>query len=108
MSHERAEAQYLRWAETILDEGEPDEDRTGVGTLEYFGEPQMRVDLREEFPLLTSKHVADRLIRTELAWMLHGDTNLRYLAVGMISIFAVIGVIVLITVILNKIFTKKD
>ncbi len=76
----RAEDQYLDWAERILDDGEPTDDRTGVGTLDYFGEPQMKVDLRQEFPLLTTKFVATKPVRSELAWMLHGDTNLRYLA----------------------------
>ncbi len=77
---ERGEIQYLNIAEKILEEGEPTDDRTGVGTYDYFGEPQMSYDLREEFPLLTSKFVATKAVRTELAWMLHGDTNLRYLA----------------------------
>lgn len=76
----RAEDQYLNIAEEILEHGEPTDDRTGVGTLDYFGAPQMTYDLREEFPLLTSKFVATEAIKSELAWMLHGDTNLRYLA----------------------------
>ena len=42
MSYETAENQYLNWAETILNEGEGDDDRTGVGTIEYFGDPQMK------------------------------------------------------------------
>lgn len=73
------EAQYLAWADEILHSGEPTDDRTGVGTWDYFGEPQMAYDLRKEFPLLTSKFVATKAVRSELAWMLHGDTNLRYL-----------------------------
>lgn len=76
----RAEMQYLSIARQILEEGEPTDDRTGVGTLDLFGEPQMAYDLREEFPLLTTKNVATKAVRSELAWMLHGDTNLRYLA----------------------------
>lgn len=76
----RAEDQYLDWAEKILQDGEPTDDRTGVGTLDYFGEPQLKVDLRHDFPLLTTKFVATKQIRSELAWMLHGDTNLQYLA----------------------------
>lgn len=76
----RAEKQYLDYAEIILEHGEPTDDRTGVGTLDYFGDAQMSYDLREEFPLLTSKKLATSVIRSELAWMLHGDTNLRYLA----------------------------
>lgn len=80
MGKPRAELQYLSYARQILEEGEPTDDRTGVGTLDLFGEPQMVYDLREEFPLLTSKNVATKAVRSELAWMLHGDTNLRYLA----------------------------
>ncbi len=77
---ERGEIQYLDIAERILADGEPTDDRTGVGTYDYFGKAQMRYDLRKEFPLLTSKFVATKAVRSELAWMLHGDTNLRYLA----------------------------
>lgn len=80
MEKPRAEQQYLAIAQNILDEGESTDDRTGVGTLDLFGEPQMAYDLRKEFPLLTTKFVATKAVRSELAWMLHGDTNLRYLA----------------------------
>lgn len=73
------EDQYLDLAERILEEGEVRSDRTGVGTRELFGE-QMKFDLRDEFPALTTKKVALGNVRSELAWMLHGDTNLRYLA----------------------------
>lgn len=73
------EDQYLDLAERILEEGEVRGDRTGVGTRELFGE-QMKFDLRDEFPALTTKKVALGKVRSELAWMLHGDTNLRYLA----------------------------
>lgn len=73
------EQQYLNLAEAILDEGEERGDRTGVGTRELFGE-QMKFDLREGLPVLTSKKVALGAIASELAWMLHGDTNLKYLA----------------------------
>ena len=73
------EDQYLDLAERILEEGEVRGDRTGVGTRELFGE-QMKFDLRDEFPALTTKKIALGNVRSELAWMLHGDTNLRYLA----------------------------
>jgi thymidylate synthase len=73
------EDQYLDLAERILEEGEVRGDRTGVGTRELFGE-QMKFDLREGFPVLTTKKVALGAVASELAWMLHGDTNLRYLA----------------------------
>lgn len=77
--YRRAEEQYLAIAENILNEGEPTDDRTGVGTLDYFGEPQMSIDLRQEFPLLTTKKVFYKSVLSELTWMMHGDTNLRYL-----------------------------
>ncbi|MFC0523231.1 thymidylate synthase [Pontibacillus salicampi] len=53
-------------------------DRTGTGTLSVFGY-QMRFDLQEGFPLLTTKRVPFRLIKSELLWFLKGDTNIRYL-----------------------------
>lgn len=78
--YNRAENQYLDIAETILEEGEPTDDRTGVGTLEWFGEPQMTIDLRKEFPLLTTKKVFYKSVISELTWMLKGHRDLRYLA----------------------------
>ncbi len=73
------EDQYLDLAEEILLEGETRGDRTGMGTRELFGE-QMKFDLRQGLPVLTTKKVALGSIASELAWMLHGDTNLHYLA----------------------------
>ncbi len=70
--------QYLDLAQNILDEGVTKDDRTGVGTKSIFGH-QMRFDLQEGFPLLTTKRVAFRLIKSELLWFLKGDTNIRYL-----------------------------
>lgn len=70
--------QYLDLAKTILDKGVTKEDRTGVGTKSIFGH-QMRFDLSEGFPLLTTKRVAFGLIKSELLWFLKGDTNIRYL-----------------------------
>ena len=70
--------QYLELAQKILDEGTTKKDRTGVGTKSIFGH-QMRFDLQEGFPLLTTKRVAFRLIKSELLWFLKGDTNIRYL-----------------------------
>ncbi len=70
--------QYLELAQKILDEGVIKEDRTGVGTKSIFGH-QMRFDLQKGFPLLTTKRVAFRLIKSELLWFLKGDTNIRYL-----------------------------
>ena len=70
--------QYLDLAQKILDDGVTKEDRTGVGTKSIFGY-QMRFDLQKGFPLLTTKRVAFRLIKSELLWFLKGDTNIRYL-----------------------------
>lgn len=71
--------QYLKLLQTILDEGESrDYDRTGTGTIGIFG-PQMRFDLREGFPLLTTKKLHLRSIIYELLWFIKGDTNIKYL-----------------------------
>lgn len=70
--------QYLDLAQRILDDGFTKADRTGVGTKSIFGH-QMRFNLQEGFPLLTTKRVAFRLIKSELLWFLKGDTNIRYL-----------------------------
>ena len=70
--------QYLELAQHILDEGVTKKDRTGVGTKSVFGY-QMRFDLNEGFPLLTTKRVAFSLIKSELLWFLKGDTNIQYL-----------------------------
>lgn len=70
--------QYLDLLQHILDKGSFKDDRTGVGTLSTVGY-QMRFDLNEGFPLLTTKKVAFGLIKSELLWFLRGDTNIRFL-----------------------------
>lgn len=70
--------QYQELVRKVLAEGSHKEDRTGVGTVSIFGY-QMRFNLQEGFPLLTSKRVPFGLIKSELLWFLRGDTNIRYL-----------------------------
>ncbi len=68
--------QYLDLIQTILDEGEDRLDRTGTGTRSIFGH-QARYDLREGFPLVTTKRVHIRSILEELLWFLSGSTNIE-------------------------------
>lgn len=71
-----ADKEYLRLCEDILHNGTPKEDRTGTGTLSVFGR-QLRFDLSEGFPLLTTKRVPFRLIAEELLFFVAGKTNLK-------------------------------
>ena len=70
--------QYLRLLEEILESGSDRSDRTGVGTRGLFGR-QMRFDLSEGFPLLTTKKLHVRSIFYELLWFLRGETNIAWL-----------------------------
>ena len=70
--------QYLELLQHIMEHGHVKSDRTGTGTKSIFGY-QMRFDLSEGFPLLTTKKVHLRSIIYELLWFIKGDTNIKYL-----------------------------
>lgn len=83
--------QYLELVEDVLENGKPPlglarEDRTGVGTYSVFGR-QMRFNLEQGFPLLTTKKLHLRSIIHELLWFLSGETNVRYLHENKVSIW---------------------
>lgn len=72
------EQAYLDLCQHVLENGTKKSDRTGTGTMSVFGH-QMRFDLKDGFPLLTTKRVPFRLIASELIWFINGDTNIRFL-----------------------------
>ena len=78
--------QYLSLLEHVLSKGIRKPDRTGTGTISVFGY-QMRFDLRDSFPLLTTKKLHLRSIIHELLWFLQGSTNTKYLTDNNVTIW---------------------
>lgn len=78
--------QYLDMLAHVIENGVKREDRTGTGTLSVFGY-QMRFNLGEGFPLVTTKRVHLRSVIVELLWFLSGDTNIKYLHDNKVSIW---------------------
>lgn len=72
------EQDYLKLLNDILQRGVEKSDRTGTGTISVFGR-QIRHDMKQGFPLLTTKKMYWKGIVTELLWFLRGDTNIKYL-----------------------------
>lgn len=86
MGEQPVRRQYEDFARHVFTHGEPKQDRTGTGTVSAFGY-QMRFDLSEGFPLVTTKKVHFRSVAYELLWFLRGDSNVRWLQERGVSIW---------------------
>ena len=78
MSNRPIRTQYEDFVRHVFTAGVPKSDRTGTGTVSTFGH-QMRFDLSEGFPLVTTKKVHFRSVAVELLWFLRGESNIRWL-----------------------------
>jgi len=78
--------QYQALLQDILDNGVTKQDRTGTGTISVFGR-QIRHNMKDGFPLLTTKKMAWKTLVTELIWFLRGDTNIKFLVDNNTSIW---------------------
>ena len=74
----KLDKQYTDLLQDILDNGVTKQDRTGTGTISVFGR-QIRHNMKDGFPLLTTKKMAWKSVVTELLWFLRGDTNIKFL-----------------------------
>lgn len=73
------DTQYENLLNFVLENGEVKGDRTGTGTISYFSPPQLRWNMKNGFPLITTKNVHMKSIIHELLWFISGDTNVKYL-----------------------------
>jgi len=84
--YKTSELEYINLIKDVLDNGEKRNDRTGTGTISLFG-PQIEIDIRDSFPLLTTKKLKFSNILCEVLWFLSGDTNISFLKENGINIW---------------------